>query len=153
MPIQEARKRHIPVALGTDVAAGRSFDLRRTMACMYDNALCAGHALSPAEIFAAATLGGGLRTAGDLRFGGIPGYGRFAGALDDVRISQIARYATQFTPSISLPAANADTLGQWAFDEGRGQTTADGSTAGNQGQLGLSVTSDDADPTWIVAER
>ena len=102
---------------------------------------------------AAATLGGGLRTAGDLRFGGIPGYGRFAGALDDVRISQIARYATQFTPSISLPAANADTLGQWAFDEGRGQTTADGSTTGNQGQLGLSVTSDDADPTWIVAER
>jgi hypothetical protein len=101
---------------------------------------------------AASALGTGLRAAGDLRFGGIPGYGRFAGALDDVRISQVARYATQFTPPTSLPAANADTLGQWAFNEGRGQTTTDGSSAGNQGQLGLAVTVDGADPTWVAVE-
>lgn len=58
MPLWEARKRGIVVALGTDVAAGRSFDLRRTMTHAYDNGLCAGHVLSPAEIFAMATLGG-----------------------------------------------------------------------------------------------
>jgi len=99
-----------------------------------------------------ATLQSGLLAAGELRFGGIPGYGRFAGALDDVRIAQVVRYTTQFMPPAVLATADANTLGQWAFNEGSGQTTADGSAAGNQGQLGLSPMVDAADPVWS-AER
>jgi hypothetical protein len=42
-------------------------------------------------------------------FGGIPGYGRFAGALDDVRISQVARYADPVHAAPTpLPAADAE---------------------------------------------
>jgi hypothetical protein len=101
----------------------------------------------------ASTLGAGLRVAGDLRFGGIPGYGRFAGSLDDVRISQVVRYTAQFAPPTALAAAGANTLGQWVFNEGRGQTAADSSSTGNRGQLGLSAIADDADPTWVVTAR
>jgi len=108
----------------------------------------------PARVFVngqpgtATTLQSGLLTAGELRFGGISGYGRFAGALDHVRIAQIVRYTTQFTPPAVLATADANTLSQWAFDEGSGQTTADTSFAGNQGQLGLSPMVDAADPAW-----
>lgn len=58
MRVAEARSRGIPVALGTDVAAGRSFDLRRTMASAYDTAVCTGHRARASAIFAMATLGG-----------------------------------------------------------------------------------------------
>ena len=58
MRLSEARSRGIPVALGTDVAAGRSFDMRRTMASAFDTAVCVGERASPAAIFALATVGG-----------------------------------------------------------------------------------------------
>ena len=58
MRMAEARSRGIPVGLGTDVAAGRSFDLRRTMASAYDTAVCHGRRASAGAIFALATLGG-----------------------------------------------------------------------------------------------
>jgi guanine deaminase len=58
MRLSDARDRGIRVALGSDVAAGRSFDMRRAIASAYDNALCASVETSPAELFAAATLGG-----------------------------------------------------------------------------------------------
>mgnify|MGYP001492431484 CR=1 FL=1 len=102
---------------------------------------------------AMAALPSGVGAVGKLRFGGIPGYDRFVGALDDVRISQGVRYAAQFTPPVTLPAPDADTLGQWALNEGRGQTTADSSAAGNPGQLGLSPSPDAADPAWEAAGR
>lgn len=101
----------------------------------------------------ATTLQSGLGVAGELRFGGAPGFAHFAGALDDVRISGTVRYSAAFTPPAALPAATASTRGQWALNEGSGQTTADGGTAGNTGQLGLSAAADDADPVWSVAGR
>jgi guanine deaminase len=57
MRLDEPRERGIRIALGSDVAAGRSFDMRRAMASAYDNALCAGNATAPDELFAMATLG------------------------------------------------------------------------------------------------
>jgi hypothetical protein len=101
----------------------------------------------------ATALQSGLGAAGVLRFGGAPGFAYFAGALDDVRISGTVRYSAAFTPPATLPAATASTLGQWALSEGSGQTTADGATVGNTGQLGLSATVDDADPAWSIAGR
>lgn len=57
-PLSEPQKRGIPVALGTDVAAGRTFDVRRIMSSAYDNALCLNHRVSPDELFRLGTLGG-----------------------------------------------------------------------------------------------
>jgi guanine deaminase len=58
MRLVEARRRGIAVGLGTDVAAGRSFDVRRTASHAYDAALLTSAAASPAELFTLATLGG-----------------------------------------------------------------------------------------------
>jgi len=57
-PLTEPQRRGIHVGLGTDVAAGRTFDVRRIMSSAYDNALCLGNRLSPAELFRLGTLGG-----------------------------------------------------------------------------------------------
>ncbi|MFT3768768.1 MAG: guanine deaminase [Minicystis sp.] len=58
MPLGEPRARGVRVGLGSDVAAGRSFNLRRAMAYAYDNALCLGDHLKPADLLTLATLGG-----------------------------------------------------------------------------------------------
>jgi guanine deaminase len=57
MRLADARARAIPVALGSDVGAGRSFDMRRSMSSAFDSALCLGHRPTPAELFTLATLG------------------------------------------------------------------------------------------------
>jgi guanine deaminase len=58
MRLREADDRKVRVALGTDVAAGRTFSLRRVMASAYDNALCVDGRVSAARLFTLATLGG-----------------------------------------------------------------------------------------------
>jgi guanine deaminase len=58
MSLAEARARGVTVGLGTDVAAGRSFCMRRAMAYAYDNALCLGDRLGAAELLTLATLEG-----------------------------------------------------------------------------------------------
>jgi guanine deaminase len=58
MSLAAARARRVPVGLGSDVAAGRSFDMRRAMAYAYDNALCLGDRLGAEDLFTMATLGG-----------------------------------------------------------------------------------------------
>ncbi len=58
MSLAAARAHGVRVGLGSDVAAGRSFDMRRAMAHAYDNALCLGDRVSAGELFAMATLGG-----------------------------------------------------------------------------------------------
>jgi guanine deaminase len=53
------RKAHgVTTALGSDVAAGRSFSLRRAMASAYDNALCENNGVSLERLFCMATLDG-----------------------------------------------------------------------------------------------
>ncbi|MCS6825247.1 MAG: LamG domain-containing protein, partial [Caldilinea sp.] len=101
----------------------------------------------------ATTLRSGLTAASQLRFGGVPGYAYFAGRLDDVRISQSVRYVSSFTPLAVLSAPDANTLGQWEFNEGGGQQAADRASASNSGQLGLSAEVDAADPAWVIAGR
>jgi guanine deaminase len=58
MRLAEARARGVRIGLGSDVAAGRSFDLRRAMSSAHDTALCVGHRVEPAELLHLATLGG-----------------------------------------------------------------------------------------------
>ncbi|XXY46544.1 guanine deaminase [Sorangium sp. So ce269] len=57
MRLGDARSRAVPVALGSDVGAGRSFDMRRSMSSAFDNALCLGDRLTPADLFFTATQG------------------------------------------------------------------------------------------------
>ncbi|WP_437591312.1 guanine deaminase [Sorangium sp. So ce1000] len=57
MRLSDARARAIPVGLGSDVGAGRSFDMRRGMSSAFDNALCLGDRLTPADLFVMATQG------------------------------------------------------------------------------------------------
>ncbi len=58
MRLDRARSLGVPVGLGSDVAAGRTFDIRRATAHAYDNAQLAGFEVSAAELFRASTLGG-----------------------------------------------------------------------------------------------
>jgi hypothetical protein len=69
----------------------------------------------------------------------MPGYPSFAGALDDVRISSSVRYTANFTPPAILAAPDANTLAQWSFNEGAGQTVTDASANGRTGTLGAST--------------
>jgi guanine deaminase len=74
-PTGEALARGVPIALGTDVAAGRSFRVARTASYAYDNALAVGVALRPEALFWWATRGGALAL-------GVPAVGAIAAGCD-----------------------------------------------------------------------
>jgi hypothetical protein len=84
-----------------------------------------------------------------LRFGGVPGYFYFGGALDEVHISNVVRYAGDFSVPTAPFTADANTLGLWHLDEGSGQIATDVSASANSGTLGNSGNVDGADPTWV----
>jgi hypothetical protein len=84
-----------------------------------------------------------------LTIGGLPGYGLFNGTLDEMRISNVVRYAAGFTPSTVPFTPDANTLGLWHFNEGSGQTAFDVSASANHATLGTSATPDSADPLWV----
>ena len=71
MPLTPPVRRGITVALGSDVAAGRSFSLRRAMASAYDNAMCLGKPVDPATCFRMATLGGAQALGWERRIGSL----------------------------------------------------------------------------------
>ncbi len=58
MPLARALRHGVNVALGTDVAAGRTFSMRRVMASAYDNAMCLEQPAALPELLTMATLGG-----------------------------------------------------------------------------------------------
>lgn len=50
MPIDDVERRNIPMVIGTDVAAGRSFRVPRILSSAYDNALARGVQVSPSQL-------------------------------------------------------------------------------------------------------
>jgi guanine deaminase len=60
MPVGAVLDRGIPLSLGTDVAAGRTFQVPRIASSAYDNGLRVGRPLSLARLLYTATRGGAL---------------------------------------------------------------------------------------------
>lgn len=115
MPIDEPRRRGIPLALGSDVAAGRSFDIRRAIAYAYDNALCAGAEVTPGELFAMATLGGATALGIDAVTGSLE-----PGKDADVAVIDVPAYATTEEQVLALVAFGSEGAGvSRAFVRGR----------------------------------
>jgi len=84
---------------------------------------------------------------GQSQFGGDP---HFNGKIEEFRISNIARYTTNFTPPATEFTLDANTVALYHFNEGSGQTTAD-ATGNFNAVLGASVAVESSDPTWVTA--
>jgi hypothetical protein len=85
----------------------------------------------------------------ELRLGGFSGYAHFAGAMDEVRVSDVVRYTGDFEVPTGPYVVDGNTIGLWHFDEGAGQLVNDISGNSNNGTLGSNNGSDNADPTWV----
>jgi hypothetical protein len=92
----------------------------------------------------------GSRTAdATLQLGGISTYAYFNGALDEVRISNLARYSASFSVPTMPFGSDANTLSLWSLDEGSGQSALDESAGLNHGRLGSTTAADASDPAWV----
>jgi hypothetical protein len=60
--------------------------------------------------------------------------GPFAGVIDELRISKIARYTADFTPATRFES-DADTLALYHFDEGAGDILTDSSGNNHHGKI------------------
>jgi guanine deaminase len=102
--LTEPQKRQIPVALGTDVAAGRTFDLRRIMSSAYDNALCLNHRVLPAELFRLGTLGGAAALGLDSSIGSLE-----VGKEADICVIELPAYVQGVAAVLSRIVFSSDT--------------------------------------------
>ncbi len=59
---------------------------------------------------------------------------RFIGSIDEVRVSRVARYQTNFTPETRFQV-DADTLALYHCDEGEGEVLRDASNHGHHGKV------------------
>ncbi len=76
----------------------------------------------------------------------------FNGIIDEVRIWTVARPAAQIAADRGKPltGSEAGLLAYYKFDEGSGQTTADATANGLNGQLGSTGGGDANDPVWTT---
>ncbi len=93
------------------------------------------------------TSGVPLRIGASAKKAPYPIYVPFKGAIDEVRLSNLARTSFNLT---APPSADTNTVGLWRFNEGSGQTAGD-SAGSNHGQLGSTSAPDVNDPTWVTS--
>jgi hypothetical protein len=79
--------------------------------------------------------------------------GAWHGSLDELRVFSGVRTADQVWADMHTHQLGATTglVGEWTFDEGTGQTTADTSGSGNAGQLGATTGAEASDPAWVTS--
>ncbi len=75
----------------------------------------------------------------------------FAGRVDEVRISNTARYVSSFTPRTSNFAGDSNTVALYHLDAGSGQILVDSSGNQRNGTLGSSTTIQTSDPSWSTS--
>jgi len=78
----------------------------------------------------------------------------YRGAIDEVRIWNVARTADEIRASMNLALAGDEPglVAYWDFEEGQAQTVKDRSGKGNDGRLGDADTADRNDPFWITPD-
>jgi len=74
----------------------------------------------------------------------------FEGLIDEVRISDVARYRTSFTVADVPFAPDPYTVALFHLDEGSGQSVSDSSRHGFVGTLGTTAQTTGDDPAWAV---
>lgn len=105
MPVGAVLSRGIPLALGTDVAAGRSFRVPHVASRAYDNALRTGHQPSLAQLLWWATRGGALAL-------GQPQLGSLEAGLEaDMTLWDVPEWVSDADGVIAAVLFAADSLG------------------------------------------
>ncbi len=109
-----------------------------------------GHAIGSTTLSnTPSALGGGSGTTDDWlgksEFASEP---TFSGYMDEFRISDDARYLSNFTPPSSAFTPDVNTTDLYHFDDGSGQTITDASGNGNNGVLGATSAVESTDPSW-----
>jgi hypothetical protein len=103
-------------------------------------------------VASAAQFGTIDRLAGPLRVGTSAAAGDFfAGAIDEVRISDSVRYSGNFARPSGPFAPDASARGLWHFDEGAGSSAADAAVGGTAGSLRGGVAWTTSDSPWLTA--
>lgn len=92
---------------------------------------------------------GNLRQDTPLQLGGFSGYAFFSGAVDELRLSNVARYTGNFTVPAAAFNPDANTLLLYHFDTGTGQSVIDVSASANNGVLGTTSAAQNSDPLWV----
>ncbi|HGY55091.1 MAG TPA: T9SS type A sorting domain-containing protein [Caldithrix abyssi] len=77
----------------------------------------------------------------------------FRGTIDEVRLSAIARYTSDFTPATQPFEVDEYTIALWHFDEGSGDVAEDVTGNGFTGILGDPDSVGYADPEWVKVQR
>jgi hypothetical protein len=79
--------------------------------------------------------------------------GFWNGQLDEVRLFSVARTPGEIWADMHTHALgpSAGLVGEWTFDEGTGQTSADSSGKGNGAVLGTSTGMEGTDPSWVTS--
>jgi hypothetical protein len=79
---------------------------------------------------------------------------KYQGLIDEVRVWNVARTGNEIRQEMlrELSGTEPGLVGYWRFNEGSGQLASDSSDRGNDGRLGNSAQTDNADPLWVTSD-
>ena len=109
-----------------------------------------GHAIGSTTLSnTPSALGGGAGTTDDwLGKSEFSSEQYYAGYMDEFRISDDARYTSNFTPPNTAFTPDGNTNVLYHFDDASGQIVSDASGNGDNGVLGSNNSTESVDPTW-----